>query len=334
MISFHPAYCIQYIGSAGNAIQKSADFEDRACVVAWFRREVAIIVEPARQFPDWRTYSQNELDAQYDQRSLVPDPAIYKHRRIAESAAARSQLDCVLDIPYGPTKAEVLDVFPAPRSGAPINVFFHGGAWKGGHKDQVSFPAPVYHAAGATFVAVNFGLVPAVMLEELVRQCRSAIAWIYRNAGTFGGDNNRIFISGHSSGSHVTGMMAITDWEGVYGLPADVIKGAAPISGMFDLAPVVKSWRNSYLKLDEERAHALSPIHHVPKATIDMVVGFGTLELVEFQRQSCDFAAAWRATGQECRIIEVADKNHFEVGAGYGGAPNPIDEAIFEQMSL
>jgi arylformamidase len=290
--------------------------------------------EPKRIFPNWRDYSQDELDAQYNQNSLVPDTSSFKQHKIEESAAARAALDCTLDVPYGPTKAEVLDIFPAPRAGAPINIFIHGGAWKNGHKDEVSFPAPVFHNAGANFIAVNFNLVPDVMLEELVRQCRAAIAWVYRNADSFGGDRDRIFVSGHSSGGHVTGVMCITDWEGVYGLPADLIKGAAPISGMFDLAPVIKSWRNSYLKLDEERAHALSAIHHIPEAKIHMVLGFGAGELTEFQRQSCDFAAAWRKAGQECRLIEVPDKNHFEMGAGYGDAQNPITQAIFDQMSL
>jgi arylformamidase len=299
-----------------------------------FLEEVDALNERDRRFPDWREYSQEELDNQYSQRSLVSDPSIYKGPRIAESAAARALLDCKLDVAYGPTRSEILDIFLAPRTGAPIVIYFHGGAWKSGHKDDVSFPAPVYHDAGVNFVTVNFDPVPVVMLEELVRQCRAAIAWIYRHATTFGGDKGRIFVSGHSSGSHVAGMMTATDWEGVYGLPADVIKGVAPISGMFDLAPVVQSWRNSYLKLDEERAHALSPIHHVPQATVDMVVGYGTLELVEFQRQSWDFASAWRLAGQRCTLIEVPDKNHFEVGAGYGGETNPIDEAIFELMSL
>jgi len=290
--------------------------------------------EPKQNFQNWQDYSQDELDAQYNQNSLVSDTSSFKQRKIAESAAARAALDCTLDVPYGPTKAEVLDIFPAPRAGAPINIFIHGGAWKNGHKDEVSFPAPVFHNAGANFVVVNFNLVPDVMLEELVRQCRAAIAWVYRNADSFGGDRDRIFVSGHSSGGHVTGVMSITDWEGVYGLPADLIKGAAPISGMFDLAPVIKSWRNSYLKLDEERAHALSTIHHIPEAKIHMVLGFGAGELTEFQRQSCDFATAWRKAGQECRLIEVPDKNHFEMGAGYGDAQNPITQAIFDQMSL
>lgn len=290
--------------------------------------------EPKRDFPDWRSYSQEELDAQYNQNSLVPDTSAFKQRKIQRSAEVRAEMDCRLDVAYGPTLAEALDLFPAPKKGAPINIFIHGGAWKSGHKDEVSFPAPVFHEAGANFVAVNFDLVPDVMLEEQVRQCRAAIAWVYRNAETFGGDPERIYVSGHSSGGHVTGVMTITDWEGIYGLPADIIKGAAPISGMYDLAPVIRSWRNSYLKMDEERAHALSTIHHIPETKIDLVLAYGANELTEFQRQSCDFAKAWRAAGQECRLIEVPDKHHFEMGEGYGDAQNPVMQAIFDQMSL
>ncbi len=290
--------------------------------------------EPKREFPDWRSYSQEELDDQYNQNSLVADSSGFKQQKIAASERARAELDCILDVSYGPTLSEVLDIFPAPAKGAPINIFIHGGAWKSGHKDEVSFPAPVFHEAGANFVAVNFDLVPDVLLEEQIRQCRAAIAWVYRNAATFGGDPNRVYVSGHSSGGHVTGVMAITDWEGVYGLPADTVKGAAPISGMFDLAPVIRSWRNSYLKLDEERADALSAIRHIPEAKISMVLGYGSNELTEFQRQSCDFARAWRAAGQECRLIEVPGKHHFEMGADFGNPQSPVTQAIFDQMSL
>ena len=290
--------------------------------------------EPKKTFPDWRSYSQEELDDQYNQNSLVADNSGFKQRKIDLSAAARAELDCILDVAYGPTKSEVLDIFPAPVKGAPINIFIHGGAWKSGHKDEVSYPAPVFHKAGANFVAVNFDLVPDVLLEEQVRQCRAAIAWVYRNAGSFGGDPDRIYVSGHSSGGHVTGVMTITDWEGVYGLPADVVKGGAPISGMFDLEPVIHSWRNSYLKLDEERAFALSTIRHIPATKISMVFGYGANELTEFQRQSTECAEAWRAAGQEARLIEVPDRHHFEMGADFGDGQSPVMQAIFDQMPL
>jgi arylformamidase len=238
-----------------------------------------------------------------------------------------------LDIAYGPSLAEMLDVFPAPKPGAPVQIFIHGGAWKNGKKSDVSYPAPVFHGVGAAYVALNFALVPDVMLEEQVRQCRAAVAWVHRNAESFNADPGRIFVSGHSSGGHVTGQLMVTDWEGVFGIPADVIKGAAPSSGMFDLEPVRQSWRNEYLGLDAARAHALSTIHHIPETPIDLVLGYGTGELPEFQRQSRAFATAWEAAGQSCRLISVPGQNHFEMGAGFGDADHPVTQAILEQMS-
>lgn len=287
-----------------------------------------------RTFRDWREMSQQELDDNYNQNSLVPDNSPFKQRKIRESEAARTSLECVLDVPYGPSLKEKLDIFPAKTKGAPIQVFIHGGAWKSGNKSEVSYPAPVFHDAGVNYVAVNFASVPEVMIEEQIRQCRAAIAWVYRNAASFGGDPQRIYVSGHSSGGHVTGMMVVTDWEGVFGLPADIIKGAAPVSGMFDLEPVRHSWRNTYLGLDQARAEALSAIRRIPATPIPLVVGYGTRELQEFQRQSEDFCAAWRAAGQSCELVVVEGLNHFEMGAAFGEADSPVIRAILRQMSL
>jgi arylformamidase len=290
--------------------------------------------QPKTAFRDWRELSQQELDDNYNQNSLVPDNGPYKERKVRESEKARATLKCILDVPYGPTLKEKLDIFPAAQKGAPIQIFIHGGAWKSGNKSEVSYPAPVFHAAGANFIAVNFASVPDVMIEEQVRQCRAAIAWTYRNAASFGGDPERIFISGHSSGGHVTGMMVVTDWVGVYGLPADIIKGAAPVSGMYDLEPVRHSWRNTYLHLDEERAQALSAIHQIPATRIPLVIGVGSGELPEFQRQNHAFVDAWRAAGQDCEFLVVEGKNHFDMGAEFGDPDSPIIKAILRQMKL
>ena len=290
--------------------------------------------EPTTDLPDWQSYAQAELDANYDQTTIVPDNRPYKERKRTESAAARAVLDGVLDVPYGTQPRERLDVFPATASMAPVQVFIHGGAWKSGDKSEVSYPAPVYHAAGAAFVAVGFDLVPAVPLETQVRQCRAAVAWLYRHADRFGIDRERIHVSGHSSGSHVAAMVAVTDWPRLAGLPADLVRGAAAVSGIFDLEPVRHTWRNDYLGLDGARAHALSPIHHIPTTDIPMVVGVGGDELPEFRRQSHAFAAAWRAAGQACVSVLVDGRNHFELGADFGDPASPVIAAILRQMGL
>jgi arylformamidase len=282
----------------------------------------------------YRGYTQAQLDAQYNQQSLVAHPGGYKQRKIEESARVRAKLGGLRDIAYGPSRHETLDVFTAAEPGGPILVFIHGGAWKAGHKDEVSFVAEHFVDAGAHCVTVNFALVPEVRLAEQVRQAAAAIAWVWRNAMRFGGDPERIFVTGHSSGGHVTGMMMVTEWQREFGVPDDVLKGAAPFSGMFDLEPVQLSWRNSYLALTRAEALILSPIRRIPDRPMQLIIGYGTGELDEFQRQSAEFAAAWRACNYPCRELVLSGLNHFEVQQLYNQPDSVIVAAITEMMGL
>jgi arylformamidase len=286
----------------------------------------------------WGNYTQAELDAQYDQMTLVTKEEHEHHRQFKEleSVRVRAKLaaQSMIDVPYGPSEAEKLDIFKASTPNAPIQIFFHGGAWKGGRKSDVSFPAEAFVAQGATFIAVNYERVPKVTLDEQVRQARAAVAWAYRHARDFGGDPDRIFVSGHSSGGHVCGMVVVTDWAREFGLPADVVKGGAPISGMFDLAPVKLSWRNSYVALDDAAVARLSPIRQIPERPMPLVVGYGTEELLEFQRQSREFASAWRGLGYPCTELAFKGLKHFTVNYEFNKPQGALLKAIFAQMNL
>src|SRR2546421_559690 len=90
-----------------------------------------------------------ELDRQYSPSSLVPHFKTILDRYRSESAAARARLVCEPDVRYGPDPAEVLDLFPATRPDAPLHVFVHGGHWQQLSKDDSSFAAPAFVAAGA-----------------------------------------------------------------------------------------------------------------------------------------------------------------------------------------
>src|SRR5699024_10492951 len=120
---------------------------------------------------------------------------------------------------------------------APVMVFIHGGAWKAGNASSYHFPAPLFVDNGISYIALDFDTVEEVGLDGMITQIRQAIAWIHDNDDTLGIDPQQIYISGHSSGGHLGGVVLTTDWED-YDLPADVIKGATLISGMYDLKPV------------------------------------------------------------------------------------------------
>ncbi len=211
-------------------------------------------------------------------------------------------------------------------------IYHHGGAWARSDKDQCSYIAPSFVAEGINVLVLDFSLAPKVSLDEIVRQNRAAIAWAWRNADEYGWDRNQIHCMGHSSGGHICGMMLVTDWEGDYGLPSDVIKTAAACSGMYELEPVRLSHRNTYLDLTEQSAGRNSSIRQIPANDTPLTVAWGTGELDEFQRQNREFAEAWAAAGHTVESFILDGMHHFEVGREIVNPDYPVFPNILKNI--
>ena len=261
--------------------------------------------------------TQEELDREYDAERSVPDFGICVTHFLDNSAAARASLAHQTDVPYGPTKAECANVFPAATPGSPILVFIHGGYWKAltAHVFDMVAPGPV--AAGYAVVNVTYALCPAVTITEIVRQVRAAIAWTYRHAASFNGDPDRIYVAGHSAGGHLTGMAVLTDWEEDYGLPDTLVKGGIPISGLFDLRPFPASFLQPKLRLSAEEVERNSPLFHVRAVPAPLVVAWGAAESRSFEKQSLDFLSAWQAAGNAGEALPIEGADHFMVLDGF-----------------
>ncbi len=269
----------------------------------------------------YRDYDRAALDLQYNNRARVPDFASYFERWKSTSAAAREALATAgarLDLAYGPSAAERLDVFPAapgPGGRPPVLVFIHGGYWRALDKADFHFPAPAYVAAGITYVPINYGLTPAVSIDEILRQCRAAVAWLYRNPDAHGGDLDRLYVSGHSAGGQLGPLVMTQDWA-AQGLPARLVKGTVAISGLYDLEPIRLSYLNEGMNLDAAAVHRNSPIRQVPPASRPqppLVLCVGAAESPEFLRQQDAYAAAWARSQAPARIVEAPGANHFSV---------------------
>src|SRR5215831_16501325 len=163
----------------------------------------------------WLDMDQAELDAAYDQVKYAPNLPQMTRRYATNSEAVRSRLGAPRRFAYGPTAVESLDVYATKRPDAPINVFVHGGAWRVGLAKDYAFAAELFVNAGAILVVPDFVLVQDARgsLMPMADQVRRAVAWVYRNAKSFGGDPDRIYVSGHSSGGHLAGVLLTTDWE-------------------------------------------------------------------------------------------------------------------------
>ena len=148
----------------------------------------------------------------------------------------------------------------ASKANAPINVYIHGGAWRNGRSADFAFLAEMIVDAGAHSVIVDFNNIDDVGgdLMAMAKQVRAAVAWVYKNAQKFGGDPNRLYVTGHSSGGHLSGCVVTTDWQKDFGLPKDIVKGAMLASGMYDLKPVRLSKRSKYVNFTDEIEQELS----------------------------------------------------------------------------
>jgi arylformamidase len=278
---------------------------------------------------------QAELDDAYDQIKYAPNRDQVLRRNAANSEAVRARIGAPQRLAYGATAIEALDLYAAKASGAPINVFIHGGAWRQRPAKNFALPAEMLVQAGAHFAVLDFISVEEAggSLLPMAEQVRRAVAWVYRNAAGFGGDPSRLYVSGHSSGAHLAGVVLTTDW-GALGLPADLVKGGVCCSGMYDLEPVRRSARSNYVTFTDEMVEALSSQRHLDRLDCPLVVAYGSEETPEFQRQARDFAAAVTAAGKPVRLLVGEGYNHFEMYETFGNPYGLLGRALLEQMGL
>ena len=272
-------------------------------------------------------YDQVELDAAYDQLSYAPMGAQITARRASNSADVRRRLGEPRRVSYGPTEIEKLDIFRTERAGAPILIFTHGGAWQNGSASEYHFAAEMFVKSGVNYVALDFIDVRTAGgdIRVMADQVKRGIAWVYKNAASFGGDPNRLYIGGQSSGAHLSGVALTTDWAKEFGLPANFIRGGLLLSGMYEMKPVRLSARSSYVKFDDAMEEAMSTQRHIARLNTPVTVMYGTFETPEFQRQTREFAAAAKAAGKDVTLIVAPNYNHWELQEtlanpyGFGG---------------
>jgi arylformamidase len=279
---------------------------------------------------------QQALDDAYDQEIYAPNRALIVTRRIAASERARDILGPPQRIAYGASEYEALDIFRAAGSApAPINVFVHGGAWRRNKAADYALQAEPLVRAGAHAVIIDFINVDQAGgdLFPMYQQVRRALAWVWRNAKSFGGDRNRLYISAHSSGSHLAACVLTHGWR-EEGLPENFCKAALLLSGMYDLLPVRLSKRSAYVKFTDAMEQQLSPQRYLDGLHTPLILAYGTCETPEFQRQTRDFFAAVQAAGKPAELIVGEAYNHFELLETLANPYGLTGRAMLRQMAL
>lgn len=282
------------------------------------------------------TYDQKALDDAYDQAVYAPNRDQVLLRRDRAAALARERLGEPRRLAYGPGRNEQLDFFAAASGDAPVVVYIHGGAWRAGRAREYSAPAEMLVDAGVHYAALDFDNTPDCDGDLLVMadQVRRAVAWVCRNAQELRADARRVHVVGGSSGAHLGGVVATTDWEKDFALPRDSVKSFTLCSGMYDLRGPRLSKRSAYVRFTDEMEAALSPQRHLERIHAPITLLYGSLETPEFKRQSEEFAAALRALGKAVRLVQAEGYNHFEIQETFANPYGVMGRAVLASLAI
>ncbi|MCG8693774.1 MAG: alpha/beta hydrolase [Minwuiales bacterium] len=279
---------------------------------------------------DWRSLSQDELEANFNPRIAVPDAETYLEDFAHRSEAERAELQPETDIRYGDGPRQMLDLFRAPEPNAPLHIYIHGGYWRALTKEDFSLMAPPLQDAGAAVVIMDYDLCPAVTVDAIVRQTIDCIAFVARRAAAFGADPDRLFLSGHSAGAHLAAMALAHDWT-EEGLPADLVKGAVLVSGIYDPEPVLKLPVNEEVRLTPEIVTKVNAMARPPRGDVPILVAVGGDEPPGWIAQSVDYHTV---AGPDAEFMTVPGANHFSIAFDMADPDHALHSAMLAQMGL
>jgi arylformamidase len=266
-----------------------------------------------------------DLEREYNNRGLVPDHLAIFDANARDAAAYRVARDGIaeIDVPYGDAPRQRYDLFPVDAPDAPFVLFVHGGYWQAMSKANYSHLAAGPNGRGMTLALAGYTLCPDTTVAGILDEMRRLVVVLAKRFA------KPMVVSGHSAGGHLAAALLATDWAGYApDLGFDPVPAALPISGVFDLAPLVVTSMNVKLGLDVDEARRLSPILWKAPAGKRCVAVVGAEESSEFRRQTRDLAAHWAGAGVAARGVEVPGTNHFTVIAGYAEAESDLTRGL------
>ena len=241
----------------------------------------------------YRGMDRAALDAAYDNVGAVAHSQAYSGRWWQASAVVRADPQSQLDLRYGARPRATLDYFPSGAAYAPLFVFIHGGYWQRNEKERFCFIVPGPRSHGINVAVPGYTLAPEARLAEIVAELRQALTFLAAHAGDLNFDSNKIFIGGWSAGGHLAALVA----------DHRAVRGAIPISGIFDLEPIALGVLNDKLHLTTEEIVRLSPIKTLPEHSPPIRLFVGGAEFPELKRQSEDYAKIARGRGLPVKFL-------------------------------
>lgn len=262
----------------------------------------------------WSSLTAAEHEFQYNPQAAFPDFKDAQASRAATNAAALAQLVCHADLAYGEHPLRKVDIYPAAgRDGpAPVHIFYHGGYWRAQDKQNFAFVAALLVAAGITTVIANYELCPASTLDGVAESAIAALAWVRQEVARFGGDPDRISLSGHSAGAHLVAECMAHDWA-AEGIDPGFVSGAVMISGIYDPRPVMGTTVNAEVRLTEEIARRRDVERRQVHVKCPTTLIAGGLEPWHWIEQTYRYSHHLHRSGMRPEVHTLPRWGHFDI---------------------
>jgi acetyl esterase/lipase len=266
----------------------------------------------------------------------------YARRALELSRDAASRCEVVFDVPYGEDYWQRVDVYRSKNASAnlPVLVFAHGGAWTNGYKEWMGLMAPPITEFPAVFVSVSHRLAPAHRYPALFDDCMAAFRWVHRNIRRYGGDPERLYVGGHSSGGHLYSLVTLRrDARRAAGLPEDAVRACFPVSARFNMVfddpqPGTTEHRHQTMLFDPgENAALASPIHQVEGNVAPFLLAWGSRDLPALVENGERMFDALVREGTRVERLVVDGHDHFDMALELGRPSHPWVTAVRRWMT-
>jgi acetyl esterase/lipase len=223
--------------------------------------------------------------------------------------APRTTRRVARDVAFGAGPRQRLDIY-APRGAAanrPVLVFFYGGNWDSGDKQDYGFAGRAFAELGYVTVVPDYAHSHERPWPAFMEDAGAALAWVDANIAEYGGDPARIVVAGHSAGAYIAAMLALDPRWGV----ADEIKALVGLSGPYDFLPLDSPVTTRTFGHAPDLP-ATQPVNHVHPGAPPLLLIAGEADTIVRPRNSAELAARIRRAGGEAELILYPGVSHTD----------------------
>src|SRR3990167_2214244 len=218
----------------------------------------------------------------------------------------------IRDLHYGREPEQMLDIYlPTGDDRGAQLVFFHGGSWRSGHKDEYAFLGSALAAFGIRCAVVGYRLFPQVRYPAFVEDAAHAVAWLQREGSRYGFSAGPLFLMGHSAGAHIACLLALDErYRTLAHLDAASIRGVIGLSGVYRFRPENSELHSAIFASAGPDFETVKPINYVGPNQVQLLMLHGSKDTMVGYKTAQRMYEAAVAAGQKASL-------HAQKGYGH-----------------